>query len=77
MNVEELNIKVISYCDIPEEISNTCWYLNEASPDSYIAIDITSRDKQTQYADDFTLHNYIIDQNPELEGLRILIHIDY
>ncbi len=81
MNIESLEtlgpIKVISYCKLPEEISEKNSSINEASCDSYIKYKITSKNDQDKYDDNFDLDNYIIEQFPELEGKEILIHIDY
>jgi len=75
--LEEINCKVISYCDIPEEIREDNLSLNEVSPDVYVKYNITSKIEQKKFDDNFELDNWIISQHPELEGKDILIHIDY
>ena len=77
MNLPVLKLPVISYCDIPEEISEEDAKLQETSPDSYIKIEVISKEKQRNYDSDFSLENWIIDEYPELEGNEVLIHIDY
>lgn len=68
---------VISYCDIPESITEKDNQLKEASCDSFIETRITPKDEQAQYDGDFDLDNWAIKTFPELEGRTILIHIDY
>jgi hypothetical protein len=77
MNVTQLNIKVISYCEIPEEISQKESIFESHYPDAYVKINVTSRENQKNFDDDFLLENWIIEKNPELEGEDILVHIDY
>ncbi len=74
--LEEISCKVLSYCDIPENI-NCTGCLSETSPDTYIKLSVTSKKDQKKYDDDFSLDNWIIKNYPELEGKDILIHIDY
>jgi len=76
---EELKIisrPVISYCDIPEEIIQTT-HLEGFSCDCYVDYEVTSKIEQSKYSDDFSLANWIIGNYPELEGQKVLIHIDY
>lgn len=75
--IEEKTWKVISYCEIPEEIREENSSLEEAKCDSYIEYSVTSKESQKNYADNFDLDNWIIDNYPELEGEEILISIDY
>lgn len=75
--LEELNIKVISYCEIPEDIRDNCSRLQETSCDSYIMYNVISKLDQNKFDDDFEVENWIIENYPELEGKDILIHIDY
>lgn len=75
--MEELKIKVLSYCEIPEEISENHSLLNEGSCDVYVKFNVTSKEEQSKFDDDFELENWIIQQYPEVEGLDILIHMDY
>jgi len=62
--------KVISYCDIPEELTEEGW-LSEQCPDSYVEMTIATEDKDG--LDEWILKNY----SEIKEGETILIHIDY
>jgi len=75
--LQELNIKVLSYCDIPEKLTKEHCSLSESSCDSYIMYNVISKKEQSKYDDNFKLDNWIIKKYPELEGKDILIHIDY
>lgn len=74
---KEITRKVVSYCEIPQDITEANYSVNEASCDSYIEYEVTSRDQQDEFDDDFDMTNWIIDTYPELEGETIFIHIDY
>lgn len=75
--LQEITRKVLSYCDIPEEIARTNSSLEENSSDTYVEYEVTSKAEQAKFDDDFALDNWIIKNYPELEGTKILIHIDY
>lgn len=75
--VTEINCKVLSYCDIPEDIASENSSINEVSNDCYVKYNVTSKKEQKKYSDNFDLANWIIEQHPELEGKDVLIHIDY
>jgi hypothetical protein len=75
--MKEQTWKVLSYCEIPREITEKDDITSEAPCDSYIEHTITPKDKQKEYDDDFDLDNWIIDNYPEAEGETILIHMDY
>ena len=77
MALKEITRKVVSYCEIPQDITEKDYSVNEASCDSYIEIEVTSREEQKKFDDDFDMINWIINEYPELEGETILIHIDY
>jgi len=77
MEFKTLNVFVISYCDIPEEIIDTHPALKEVSCGVYYPLYVLSKKKKKKYSDDFTLTNWIIENFPELEGKSILIDIDY
>lgn len=75
--LKEITRKVLSYCDIPEEIAKSCASLEETACDTFIEYEVTSKERQKDFDDDFTLDNWIIKNWPELEGVTILIEIDY
>ena len=73
----EINCKVLSYCEIPEDIAQENSSINEASCDSYIQYNVTSKEDQAEYDDNFDLDDWIIENYPEVEGKIIMIHVDY
>jgi hypothetical protein len=75
--LKEITRKVLSYCDIPKGIAKENPSINEASCDVYVEYDVTSKEEQAKFDDNFDLANWIIKNYPELEGTKILIHIDY
>lgn len=77
MEIKEITRKVLSYCEIPEEIKENDYRLNESPCDVYLEFNVTSKKDQLEYDDDFELENWIINTYPELEGIDILIHMDY
>lgn len=68
---------VLSYCSIPEEIAQENSTLSEASCDVYVEYDVISKKEQPKYSDNFDLANWIIEKYPNVEGEKILIHMDY
>jgi hypothetical protein len=66
MALQEMTRKVLSYCDIPEEIDKDI--LDEAGCDVYV---------EYTADEDSELDNWILENYPELEGIKFLIHIDY
>lgn len=74
--LETLNIKVVSYCEIPDEITER-HHISEYMCGCYVPYTITSKEEQKKFDDDFELENWIINEYPELEGQNILIDIDY
>lgn len=77
MSLKEIKRKVLSYCDIPEIISEDSPVLKYASNDVYVEYEVTSTEEQKKFSDNFDLANWIISEYPELEGEKIFIHIDY
>lgn len=77
MALKKITRTVLSYCEIPEKITEDNALLQEASCGSYLEYSITPRVEQNKYDDSFELDNWIIDTYPELEGMTILIEIDY
>lgn len=77
IELKEQTYKILSYCDIPENIRETCSSLEETSNDVMVEYTITSEEDQQKYTDDFTLDNWILKEHPDLAGQKILIHIDY
>ena len=51
--------------------------MKEASCDSYVKYNITSKKDQAKYDDDFAFDNWVIQEYPELEGKNVMIHLDY
>ncbi len=76
MELKYINLPVISYCEIPDEIKETGIF-EEASCDNYIKYNITKKEEQVKYDDDFAFDNWVIENYPELEGEDIMVHIDY
>jgi len=75
--LKEITRKVVSYCEIPQDITEANYSVNEASCDSYIELELISKGEQHKWGDNFDMTNWIIDTYPELEGEKIFIHIDY
>lgn len=67
--MEELNIKVISYCSIPEEVTENTW-LQELPCDCYTGFYVSSSSNDE-------LTKWILKEYPELDKERILIDMDY
>lgn len=76
MSLKRITRTVLSYCEIPEHISESS-YLAQYGCGCYVEHTITPRKEQPGYSDDFSLDNWIIDTYPDLEGMTILIDIDY
>lgn len=72
MSLQEINMKVVSYCDIPEELVEDHW-LSEGSCDSYIPYSLSSNPK---YGKD-ELDKWLEEEYPELIDTSFLIHLDY
>jgi hypothetical protein len=77
MKLHQIQRTVISYCELPEELSQNSSKLSEAGPDCYVEYRVTPQNEQAKYSDNFDLDNYLIKEHPELEGRTILIHVDY
>lgn len=77
MGYKEITRKVISYCEIPQKLTEENCQLNEASCDVYVEFTVTSKEDQLKYDNEFDVQNWIIYTYPELEGETIFIHIDY
>lgn len=76
--MEEKTYKILSYCEIPEEIVESEDVLADAIHDSFIPWTVTSIADQEKYDYEcFLLENWILDKYPEVSGETILIHIDY
>jgi hypothetical protein len=67
--IEEINYKCISYCEIPEEITEGTW-ISDHSCDCYI----TYRFNQDSSSN---LDLWLIKNYPELMDTTFMIHIDY
>ena len=61
---------VISYCDIPEEITEDNSRLNEVAGDCYIDYTIDTNNPNE-------LDKWFMENHPELVGYTFLIEIDY
>jgi len=78
MGLIKITRTVLSYCEIPEKITlSTNIFLDIYPTDCYVEFRITPKVDQSNYSSNFDLDNWIIDTYPELEGMTILIHIDY
>ncbi len=72
MSLESITKKVVSYCEIPEELTDGHW-LSENNPDSYASFTLDINFGRTA-----KISKWIIETYPELkEGDNIFIHIDY
>lgn len=70
MALSEINYKVLSYCEIPEELTEDHW-LSDNSPDCYVAYTLQKE------GGDERVSNWIRRVYPELIGIEFMIHIDY
>jgi hypothetical protein len=77
LNLKKIERTVLSYCEIPEKIAETCSAIQDTSCDVYVEYRITPVKEQAGFDDDFTLDNWLVKEHPELEGRTILIHINY
>ena len=77
LELKEKTYKVLSYCSIPRDIANSCGSLTETSCDTFVEYSVSSKATQEKYDDDFTLDNWLLEQQPDLAGQTILIHVDY
>lgn len=67
--MEEITRKVVSYCEIPEELTNGSW-ISDYQPDCYV--------DYTLEVEDDEISQRILKQYPEFkEGDKIFIEIDY
>lgn len=76
MALTQINLPVLSYCEIPQELTEDD-AISHNQPDSYVIHPVTSKEEQEKYTDNFEITNWIIENYPELEGKDVLIHIDY
>lgn len=74
--LKEETFKILSYCDIPEELTSNHW-ISDFNSNVYIEYTIVNKEEQIDYNDDFSIDNWILEKHPELENTTILIHIDY
>lgn len=72
----EKTFKIISWCRIPEKITNGHW-ISSFQNGCYVPFICTPAKEQENYDDDFSLDNWIISEYPELERQQILIDINY
>ena len=71
MALERINKLVVSYCEIPQELTEGHW-INENSCDSYVEVHLEDEGNR----DD--LDNWLIENYPELlEEESFFIHLDY
>ena len=70
MSLELITKKVLSYCEIPEDIDKR--WLDDCSPNCYVSFSIANK-----VEDRDELENWIIENYPELENEQFLIEIDY
>ena len=75
--LEEIKYKVVSYCDIPEEITQDS-YLQECSCDCYMVQKLPNQIELDHAKYTLTnLDKWLIKTYPELIGNEFMIHIDY
>ena len=67
--VEYLNMPYISYCEIPDYITDGHW-IGEGQPDCYVPYTVQMIRKSE-------LDKWIIEEYPELKGRTILIQLDF
>lgn len=78
--LEIINLPVVSYCEIPEDLCNTSIQITEASWNSYIKYLITKLEDRKKYHHSYnwSLDDWLLESYPELKpGEELLIHIDY
>ena len=73
--MKRIDMPVISYCDIPEELTEGTW-MGEMSPDCYIQYSLPKLEDLHKYGLD-KLNEYLSTTYPELIGTTFLIEIDY
>ena len=77
--LEVLNIAVVSYCEIPEEIVENHDWLEENKCDSYVKHEIIPIKDREKYSGDWDLDDWILKTYPKQvkPGDSVLIHLDY
>lgn len=72
MALKTITKKVVSYCEIPEEITENHW-INEHHSDAYVEVHI---DEETHVPD--KIQDWLVENYPELiEEESFFIHMDY
>lgn len=69
MSLEVINKKVVSYCEIPQELTDN-HYISENGCDCYIEYSLEDEGKDS-------ISDWIREKYPELINEEFLIHIDY
>lgn len=70
MELATITGKVVSYCEIPEELTSNHW-ISEYYPDSYVQVHIEGEDEDK-------VSKWILNKYPELKDEDyFFIHIDY
>lgn len=72
MALKELNLKVVAYCEIPEEISGNNWYLQTFPCNCFIHWNLS-----TDSTSDNVVDTWLRTEYPELIGTDFLIEMDY
>lgn len=76
--MKEITMKVVSYCEIPEEIASQDALLQELPCDVYTDYMLPSRQQLDDKVYDLDeLDEWLINTYPELIGTRFLIEMDY
>ena len=73
MSIVEKTFKIISYCDLPEEMTQDAG-LEEHRCDSYVPYSLSEYDPQYT---ECKLDGWLRENYPELIGTNFLINIDY
>ena len=70
MELATITGKVVSYCEIPEELTSNHW-ISEYYPDSYVQVHVEEEDEDK-------VSKWILNKYPELKDEDyFFIHIDY
>lgn len=75
MALEEITRKVVSYCDIPQDLTEDSW-LSEYRCDSYVSHSLPSEEEKEKF-DIEPLDEWLAKTYPELIGTKFLIEMDY
>ena len=72
MALEEITRKVVSYCEIPQGLTEGHW-ISENSCDSYVEYELPENPEDLEGR----LEMWLFAEYPELKGTKFFIHLDY